>query len=179
MRHDVEQILFDQETIAKRVKELGTQITSDYAGRQPFLICILKGASIFMADLCRRIDLPVALDFMAISSYGAGTSSSGVVRIAKDLDRSIENKDVIIVEDIVDSGLTLSYLLANLSSRHPASLRICVLLDKMERREVEVPVDYRGFVIPDHFVVGYGLDYAEKYRNLPYVGVLKPEVYRA
>lgn len=177
MHEDVQEILIDQESIARRVQELGRQITKDYARKEPSLICILKGASVFTADLCRQIDLPVALDFMAISSYGTGASSSGVVRITKDLDRSIENKDVIIVEDIVDSGLTLSYLLANLGSRHPTSLRICVLLDKKERREVEVPVDYTGFVIPDHFVIGYGLDYAEKYRNLPYVGVLKPEVY--
>ena len=179
MLEDVQQILLDQETVARRVKELGAQITEDYAGREPVLVCILKGAALFTADLCRHIDLPISLDFMAISSYGSGTSSSGVVRITKDLDSSIENKDVIIVEDIVDSGLTLSYLLAILKSRHPASLSICVLLDKPERREVEVPVRYRGFEIPDHFVVGYGLDYAEKYRNLPYVGVLRPEVYMA
>ncbi len=179
MLEDVQQILLDQEAIARRVKELGAQITEDYAGREPVLICILKGAALFTADLCRHIHLPTSLDFMAISSYGSGTSSSGVVRITKDLDSSIENKDVIIVEDIVDSGLTLSYLLANLKSRHPASLNICVFLDKPDRREVEVPVRYRGFEIPDHFVIGYGLDYAEKYRNLPYVGVLKPEVYMA
>lgn len=175
---DVQDILLDGEALASRVRELGAQITKEYAGRQPFLVCILKGAAVFTADLCRHIELPVALDFMAISSYGAGTSSSGVVRIIKDLDTSIEGKDVLIIEDIVDSGLTLSYLLANLRSRQPASLRTCVLLDKPDRREVEVSIDYRGFVIPDRFVVGYGLDYSERYRNLSYVGVLKPEVYR-
>lgn len=174
---DIAEILLDEQTIARRVSELGSQITGDYAGEAPVIICILKGASVFTADLLRHINLPVALDFMAISSYGAGTRSSGIVRISKDLDTSIEDRHVLVVEDIVDSGLTLHYLLENLSSRRPASVKICVLLDKKERREVDIKVNYRGFTIPDKFVVGYGLDYAERYRNLPFIGVLKPEVY--
>ncbi len=174
---DIAEVLLNEETIAKRVSELGTQITNAYAGESPVVICILKGASIFTADLLRHINLPVALDFMAISSYGSGTRSSGIVRISKDLDTSIEDRHVLVVEDIVDSGLTLHYLLENLRSRRPASVQICVLLDKKDRREVGIDVNYRGFNIPDKFVVGYGLDYAEKYRNLPYIGVLKPEVY--
>jgi hypoxanthine phosphoribosyltransferase len=174
---DIAEVLLSEETIAKRVSELGAQITKAYAGESPVVICILKGASIFTADLLRHINLPVALDFMAISSYGSGTRSSGIVRISKDLDTSIEDRHVLVVEDIVDSGLTLHYLLENLRSRRPASVQICVLLDKKDRREVGIDVNYRGFNIPDKFVVGYGLDYAEKYRNIPYIGVLKPEVY--
>jgi hypoxanthine phosphoribosyltransferase len=177
MQGDIKEIMLSAEVVANRVAELGKQITSDYTGKQLTMICILKGASIFASDLFRRIELPATIDFMAISSYGNRTQSSGVVRISKDLDVSIEGKDVLIVEDIVDSGLTLSYLVDNLRSRHPASLRTCVLLDKPERREVSISVDYTGFKIPDQFVVGYGLDYAEKYRNVPYIGVLKPEVY--
>lgn len=174
---DVQEILLDAQTLATRVAELGEQITRDYAGRSLALVCILKGAFVFAADLYRHLQIPTSVDFMAISSYGNRTQSSGVVRITKDLDSSIEGCDVLIVEDIVDSGLTLSYLLENLSSRRPASLRTCVLLDKPERREVDIDVAYRGFSIPDRFVIGYGLDYAERYRNLPYIGVLKPEVY--
>jgi hypoxanthine phosphoribosyltransferase len=174
---DVQEILLDAATLAVRVRELGEEITRDYAGRPLSLVCILKGAAIFASDLLRQIALPAEIDFVAISSYGSGTRSSGVVRITKDLDSSIEGKDVLIVEDIVDSGLTLSYLVENLRSRHPASLKTCVLLDKLERRETDIVVDYRGFHIPDRFVVGYGLDFAERYRNLPYVGVLKPQVY--
>lgn len=177
MHDDVKEVLLDVDTIAARVAELGAQITDDYTGRKLFLICILKGATLFAADLYRHIGIPAAIDFMAISSYGHGTHSTGVVRISKDLDVSVEGRDVLIVEDIIDSGLTLSYLLENLRSRRPASLRTCVLLDKPERREVDISVDYCGFTIPDQFVVGYGLDYAERYRNLPYIGVLKPEIY--
>lgn len=179
MHEDIQEILLDAKTLSTRVQEMGEKITRDYAGRELFLVCILKGAAIFAADIYRHIALPAAIDFMAISSYGTGTKSTGVVRITKDLDVSIENKDVLIVEDIIDSGLTLSYLLENLRSRRPASLRTCVLLDKEERRETEIAIDYRGFHIPDQFVVGYGLDYAERYRNLPYLGVLKPEIYQS
>jgi hypoxanthine phosphoribosyltransferase len=177
MHDDVKEILISEEKIAKRIVELGSQITHDYKDKNLFVICILKGAAIFTADLYRHMEIPATVDFMAISSYGDRTQSSGVVRISKDLDVSIEGKDVLIIEDIIDSGLTLSYLLANLRSRHPASLRTCVLLDKPERREVSISVDYIGFTIPDQFVVGYGLDYAQRFRNLPYIGVLKPEVY--
>lgn len=177
MHEDIQEVLLDSETIAARVREMGAQITGDYRGKQLLLVCILKGATVFAADLYRQIQLPAGIDFMAISSYGNRTTSSGVVRISKDLDVSIEGKDVLVVEDIVDSGLTLAYLMKNLQSRHPASIRICVLLDKVERREADITVDYRGFHIPDKFVVGFGLDFAERYRNLPYVGVLKPELY--
>lgn len=174
---DIQQILVDEEQLARRVKELGEEISRDYAGRPLVLVCILRGAVIFMADLLRAIQIPVTIDFMAISSYGNNVKSSGVVRILKDLDGSIEGKDVLIVEDIIDSGLTLAYLLENLRSRRPNSLEVCVLLDKQVPRKVSLPVRYKGFAIPDAFVVGYGLDYAERYRNLPYVGILKPEVY--
>lgn len=177
MHDDVQQILISAEAIAERTAQLGKQISQDYADKDLFIVCILKGAAIFTADLYRCIEIPATVDFMAISSYGNRTKSSGVVRISKDLDVTVEGKDVLIIEDIIDSGLTLSYLLDNLRSRHPASLRTCVLLDKPERREVDIKVDYTGFTIPDHFVVGYGLDYAQRYRNLPYIGVLKPEVY--
>ncbi len=177
LERDLQEILLPPEVIAGRVAELGAQITADYAGRRPVLVCILRGAVMFAADLARRIQLPVAMDFMAISSYGSGARTSGVVRILKDLDVSVEGQDVLVVEDIVDSGLTLNYLMANLRSRRPASLQACVLLDKPDRRQVPVHVQYVGFQIPDRFVVGYGLDYAERYRNLPYVAVLKPEVY--
>jgi len=174
---DIQQILVDEQQLARRVKELGEEISRDYAGRPLVLVCILRGAVIFMADLLRAIRIPVTIDFMAISSYGNNVKSSGVVRILKDLDGSIEGKDVLIVEDIIDSGLTLAYLLENLRSRRPNSLEVCVLLDKQVPRKVSLPVRYKGFAIPDAFVVGYGLDYAERYRNLPYVGILKPEVY--
>ena len=177
MHQDVEQILYTEEELRSRVKELGCQITADYAGREPLLISVLRGAYIFMADLTRSINLNVTVDFMAVSSYGAGTVSSGQVEIKKDLSDSIEGKDLIIVEDILDSGNTLYYLMDVLRARKPASIRVCTLMDKPERRTKPIKADYVGFTIPDAFIVGYGLDYAEKYRNLPYVGVLKPSVY--
>ena len=177
MHKDVEQILYTEEELRSRVKELGSQITADYAGREPLLISVLRGSYIFMADLTRAINLDVTVDFMAVSSYGAGTASSGQVEIKKDLSDSIEGKDLIIVEDILDSGNTLYYLLDVLRARRPASVRICTLMDKPERRTKPIKADYVGFTITDAFIVGYGLDWAEKYRNLPYVGVLKSSVY--
>ena len=178
MHKDVEQILYTEEELRKRVKELGCQITADYAGREPLLISVLRGAYIFMADLTRSINLDVTVDFMSVSSYGAGTVSSGQVEIKKDLSASIEGKDLIILEDILDSGNTLYYLIDVLRARKPASIRICTLMDKPERRTKPIKADYVGFTIPDAFIVGYGLDYADKYRNLPYVGVLKSGVYK-
>lgn len=174
-----DELLLTKEQIAKRVREMGAQIMRDYRAEQAglVLVCILKGAVIFFADLIREIDLPVQTDFMAISSYGSATKSSGVVRILKDLDKDIVGKHVLVVEDIIDSGLTLSFLRENLLSRGAASLKICTLLDKPDRRKVDLHVDYAGFQIPDEFVVGYGLDYAEIYRNLPDIGVLRPEIY--
>ena len=177
MKNDIERVLFTEAELKARVAELGAQITADYQGKKPIVISILRGSYIFMADLTRSIDLPITVDFMAVSSYGAGTSSSGQVRIVKDLSENIEGRDVIVVEDILDSGNTLSYLLKLLEARHPASIRLCTLLDKPERRTKPVAVQYSGFTIPDEFVVGYGLDYDEKYRNLPYIGILKPSVY--
>ena len=177
MIEDIKDVLLSTEAIATRVKELGAQISADYADKDILMIGVLRGAVIFMADLARAIDRPVAIDFMAVSSYGASTHSSGVVRILKDLDEDIVGKHLLIIEDIIDSGLTLKYLVENLKSRKPASVKICTLLSKPSRRKVEVTVDYNGFTIPDSFVVGYGLDYAEKYRNLPFIGVLKPEAY--
>ena len=177
MHKDVERILYTEEELRDRVRALGGQITADYAGRQPLLVSVLRGSYIFMADLTRSLDLDVSVDFMAVSSYGAGTVSSGQVEIKKDLSDSIEGKDLILVEDILDSGNTLYYLLDVLRDRKPASIRVCTLLDKPERRTKPIKADYVGFTIPDAFIVGYGLDYAEKYRNLPYVGVLKPDVY--
>jgi len=173
---DVAEILIDEETLQRRVGELGARVTEDYRGRDLLLVCVLKGAVFFLSDLMRRIDLPVEVDFMAISSYGAGVDSSGVVRILKDLDVPIEGRNVLIVEDIVDSGLTLSYLLRALESRGPASLEVCALLTKPERRENEVECRYIGFEIPNRFVIGYGLDFAERYRNLPYIGVVRDEL---
>ena len=178
MIQDIKEILLTQEQLAAKVKELGDQISKDYQGKEILMIGILRGAVIFMADLARAVKVPVALDFMAVSSYGQSTSSSGIVRILKDLDEEVQGKHLLIVEDIIDSGLTLKYLLENLKSRNPASIKICTLLNKPERRKAEVPVEYNGFTIPDNFVVGYGLDYAEKYRNLPFIGILKPEVYQ-
>ena len=175
--NDIERVLLNAEQLAKRIEEIGAEITADYAGKEILMIGVLRGAVVFMADLARAIKVPVAIDFMAVSSYGNGTSSSGVVRILKDLDEHIEGKHVLVVEDIIDSGLTLNYLLDNLKSRKPASLKLCTLLNKPERRKVQVNIDYNGFNVPDYFVVGYGLDYAEKYRNLPFIGILKPEVY--
>jgi hypoxanthine phosphoribosyltransferase len=168
----VEEILIDADTLNRRIAELGEEVSLDYAGRDLLLVGVLKGAVFFMADLMRRLTIPCEIDFMAISSYGAATDSSGVVRILKDLDINIEGRDVLVVEDIIDSGLTLSYLMRNLEAREPASLEICALLTKPDRREIDVPVRYVGFEIPNRFVIGYGLDFAERYRNLPYVGVL-------
>ena len=177
MHEHVESILYSEEQLRQRVKELGAQITADYAGKEPVLASVLRGSYIFMADLTRAIDLPVTVDFMAVSSYGAGTKSSGQVEIKKDLSDSIEGRDLIIVEDILDSGNTLFYLMEILKARKPASIRICTLMDKPDRRTQPIVAAYVGFTIPDAFVVGYGLDYDEKYRNLPYVGILKPSVY--
>jgi len=161
--------------VDKRTQEIGEQISKDYAGKEVHLVCVLKGGSFFMCELAKRITIPVSFDFMSVSSYGKDTKSSGVVRIVKDLDESLKDKEVIVVEDIVDSGRTLSYLLEMLNDRGPKSLRLCTLLDKPDRRVVNVNVDYTGFVIPDEFVVGYGLDYDQKYRNLPYIGVVEFE----
>ena len=172
----VEEVLIDEASLQNRIAELGVAITEDYRGRDLLLVGVLKGAIFFMADLMRQIDIPCEVDFMAISSYGAGVDSSGVVRILKDLDISIEARNVLVVEDIVDSGLTLSYLLRNLEAREPASLETCALLTKPERRENDVICRYVGFEIPNRFVIGYGLDFAERYRNLPYVGVLRDEL---
>ena len=166
-------VLISEEQIRERIKELGVQITREYAGLNPLLIGVLKGACFFLSDLLRVIDTRVAIEFMAISSYGSSTRTSGEVRILKDLDVPIEGRHILVVEDIVDTGLTLSYLLANLESRGAASVKLAALLDKFERREKEVKIDYLGFKIPDEFVVGYGLDFAERYRNLPFIGVLK------
>jgi len=172
----VGEILIDESTLQARIVELGAEISSDYAGRDLLLVGVLKGAVFFMADLMRELQVPCEIDFMAISSYGAATDSSGVVRILKDLDINVAGRDVLVVEDIIDSGLTLSYLMRNLRARKPASLEICALLTKPERREIEVPVRYTGFEIPNRFVIGYGLDFAERYRNLPYVAVLHPDL---
>ena len=177
MHQDVEQILYTEEDLRRRIRELGAQIAADYAGRTPMLVSVLRGSYIFLADLTRAIDLDLTVDFMAVSSYGGGTSSTGQVQITKDLSGDISGKHVIVVEDILDSGNTLSYLLKLLEQRKPASIRLCTLLDKPERRTKPVEVSYSGFAIPDAFVVGYGLDYAEHYRGLPYIGILKPEVY--
>ena len=168
-------ILIDEEKIMKRVAEMGTEITRDYQGKELVVICILRGGVIFMSDLVKQIKLPLFMDFMAVSSYGMSTKSSGVVRILKDLNEDIEGKDVLIVEDIVDTGLTLHYLVDYIKSRKPKSVKVCCFLDKPSRRKVDVRADYVGFEIPDEFVIGYGLDYAQKYRNLPYVSVLEEE----
>ena len=172
----VEEVLIDEETLQGRIAELGREVSDDYRGRDLLLIGVLKGAVFFMADLMRRIEIPCEVDFMAISSYGAGVDSSGVVRILKDLDVSIEGRNVLVVEDIIDSGLTLSYLLRNLEAREPASLEICALLTKPARREIDIECRYIGFEIPNRFVIGYGLDFAERYRNLPYVAVLHADL---
>lgn len=177
MLNDIKSIMISEEEIAKKVKELGKQLTEEYKGKDLLIVGILKGCMLFLSDLVRAIDLPLTMDFMVVSSYGTTTKSSGVVRIIKDLEREIEGKDVLIVEDIVDTGLTLSYLVENFKTRNPKSVKICSLLDKPDRRKAKVDIEYVGFKIPDEFVVGYGLDYGENYRNLPYVCVLKPEVY--
>ncbi len=175
--NDIAAVLIDREQLQERVRELGAAISRDYAGRAPLLVGVLRGTVVFLADLMRAIDLPVAVDLIAISSYGPSTHDSGVVRFTKDLDESVEGRDVILVEDIVDTGLTLRFILRNLRGRKPASLAICALLDKRVRRLVDVDLQYVGFEIPDAFVVGYGLDYRQTYRNLPFICVLKPEVY--
>lgn len=177
MEQDILEVLYSEEQLRQRVAELGAQITEDFKGKDLVLACVLRGSYIFMADLSRQVKLPCTIDFMAVSSYGKGTSSSGQVNIIKDLSDPIEGKDLLIVEDILDSGNTLYYLREVLSARHPASISICTLLDKPDRRKKNIFADYSGFLVPDAFVVGYGLDYAEKYRNLPYIGILKPEVY--
>lgn len=166
-------IMLSEEAVDKRIKEIGEQISKDYEGKQVHLVCVLKGGSFFMCELAKRISVPVSLDFMSVSSYGSETKSSGVVRIVKDLDEPLKDKDVLVVEDIIDSGRTLSYLLEMLKDRGPKTLRLCTLLDKPERRVVDVHVDYTCFQIPDEFVVGYGLDYDQRYRNLPYIGVVE------
>ncbi|AWB42829.1 hypoxanthine phosphoribosyltransferase [Paenibacillus sp. CAA11] len=177
MQNDIQEVLISREQIQEKVAELGAALSKEYEGRNPLVICILKGAFIFMADLVKEITVPIELDFMAVSSYGASTQSSGVVKIIKDLDTSVEGRDVLIVEDIIDSGLTLSYLIDVLERRNAKTIKVVTLFDKPVRRTVDLKPDYTGFVMQDAFIVGYGLDYAEKYRNLPYIGVLKPEIY--
>lgn len=166
-------VMISEQDVDARIEELGKQISEDYAGKQVHLICILKGSVFFMCELAKRITIPVSMDFMSVSSYGDGTSSSGIVKIVKDLDETLEGKDVLVVEDIIDSGRTLYYLMDVLQKRQPASLKLCTLLDKPDRRVKDVKVEYVGFNIPDEFVVGYGLDYAQKFRNLPYIGVVE------
>lgn len=177
MQNDIKEVLLSEKQIAEMVKEIATKISDDYKDKNPLIISVLKGSFVFMADLVRQITVPCAVDFMSVSSYGKGTSTSGEVRINKDLDTKIENRHVIVVEDILDSGLTLSYILEMFEARGPKSISLCTLLDKPDRRKTPVKIDYSGFTIPDEFVVGYGLDYNEKYRNLPYIGILKPEIY--
>ena len=170
---EIERILLSEEQIAERIKMVAAELDAVYEGKTPIAVCILKGSVFFTCELAKRITVPVSLDFMSVSSYGDGTNSSGIVKIAKDLDETLEGKDVIVIEDIIDSGRTLHYLLDVLQKRQPNSLKLCTLLDKPDRRVKEVKVDYVGFEIPDEFVVGYGLDYAQKYRNLPYIGVVE------
>ena len=177
MRDDVLRTLFSEEELQKKVAELGAAITEEYRGKDLLIVTVLKGAVVFLADLMRKIDTPAEIDFMVVSSYGAGTKSSGGVKIVKDLDVPSKDRHILIVEDILDSGLTLSYIKGILQDRGPASIRIATLLDKPARRKADLKADYVGFEVPDEFVVGYGLDYDEKYRNLPYIGILKPEVY--
>ena len=174
---DVEEVLLDEDTIQGRVRELAMRVTADYADRDPVLVSVLKGSLVFLADLMRAMEMPVSIDLMEVSSYGSGTETSGQVRIIKDLSKPIEGRHVIVVEDIIDTGLTLNYLLRYLADKGPQTLSVVCLLDKPARRLADIPIDYRGFSIPDRFVVGYGLDYDERYRNLPYIGVLKPSVY--
>jgi hypoxanthine phosphoribosyltransferase len=174
---DVSEVLLTEEQVQTRVRALGAQLSADYAGRSPVLVSVLKGSIVFLADLVRAMDVPLSVDLMEVSSYGSGTETSGQVRILKDLSGPIEGRDVVVVEDIIDTGLTLNYLLRYLTERSPASIRVCCLLDKPARRLAEIEIDYRGFSIPDRFVVGYGLDFNEQYRNLPYIGVLRPSVY--
>ncbi|QGU96903.1 hypoxanthine phosphoribosyltransferase [Clostridium bovifaecis] len=178
MVNDIEKVLFTEKEIGERIKEIGQEISEDYKGKDLILVGVLKGSVPFMADLMKKIEISCSMDFMAVSSYGNSTETSGVVRILKDLDFEIENKHVLIVEDIVDSGITLKYLKKYLSAKNPASVEIACLLNKPERREAEIDVKYLGFNVPNYFLVGYGLDYAEKYRNLPFVGILKENVYK-
>lgn len=178
MKDDIKEVLISKNDIELKLKEMGEEISKDYEGKNLLLIGVLKGAFIFLADLMRNIDIPVEVDFMAVSSYGDSTKSSGVVRILKDLDATIEGKDILVVEDIIDTGLTLSYLIQNLESRGAKSVSVCTLLDKPERRKANVDLKYKGFDIPDEFIVGYGLDYAQKYRNLDQIYVLKEEAYK-
>lgn len=178
MHDDIQEILVSEAELKEKVAQLGEQISRDYAGKNLLLVSILKGSVVFMADLMRAITIPASIDFMVVSSYGAGTNTSGLVKIVKDLDQNLAGKDVLIVEDILDTGVTLSKLKPMLELRNPNSIRICTILDKPSRRKADITADYQGFAVPDEFVVGYGLDYNEKYRNLPFVGVLKPQVYQ-
>lgn len=178
MHDDIQEILVSEAELKEKVTQLGEQISRDYAGKNLLLVSILKGSVVFMADLMRAITIPASIDFMVVSSYGAGTNTSGLVKIVKDLDQNLAGKDVLIVEDILDTGVTLSKLKPMLELRNPNSIRICTILDKPSRRKADITADYQGFAVPDEFVVGYGLDYDEKYRNLPFVGVLKPQVYQ-
>ncbi|MGL4799790.1 MAG: hypoxanthine phosphoribosyltransferase [Cellulosilyticaceae bacterium] len=177
MEKDIKQVLLSAEQIADKVKELGEQITRDYEGQELLVVGILKGSNVFMSDLVRKIQMPMKMDFMVVSSYGNATESTGVVKIIKDIEESLEGKHLLIVEDIIDSGLTLKYLKQMLETRKPASIKLCTLVDKPARRKETVYVDYIGFELPDEFIVGYGIDYAEHYRNLPHIAILKPEVY--
>ncbi|MCI6720909.1 MAG: hypoxanthine phosphoribosyltransferase [Clostridiales bacterium] len=177
MKNDIQEVLFSEAQLDAKVSELGARISKDYEGKNPLIVSVLKGSYVFMADLTRKITIPCNIDFMAVSSYGNGTKTTGEVQIIKDIGSKIDGRDLVIVEDILDSGVTLSFLMKILKARGANSIRLCTLLSKPERRKVDVPIDYLGFEIPDEFVVGYGLDYAEKYRNLPYIGILKPEVY--
>ncbi|MCB6366397.1 hypoxanthine phosphoribosyltransferase [Intestinibacillus massiliensis] len=177
MKNDIQEVLFSEEQLRAKVAEMGAQITKDYEGKNPLIVSVLKGSYVFMADLTRQIDTKCNIDFMVVSSYGNGTKTTGEVQIIKDIESQIEGRDLLIVEDILDSGVTLSYLMKILKARGANSIRLCTLLSKPERRKVDVHIDYLGFEIPDEFVVGYGLDYAECYRNLPYIGILKPSVY--
>jgi hypoxanthine phosphoribosyltransferase len=178
MREDIKEVLLSEEVLGQKISELGKDISEDYAGRDLVLVGVLKGSVMFMSDLLKKITIPCSMDFMAVSSYGNSTTTSGIVRILKDLDFEIEGKDVLVVEDIIDSGVTLKYLMEYLKARKANSLEIVCLLNKPERRKVDMNVKYTGFIVPDEFLVGFGLDYAEKYRNLPYIGVLKEEIYR-
>ncbi|NOU76555.1 hypoxanthine phosphoribosyltransferase [Paenibacillus sp. LMG 31458] len=177
MYSDIQEVLYSEEQIQGKIKELGEKLSIDYEGKNPLVICVLKGAFIFMADLVKQIRVPLELDFMAVSSYGQSTRSSGVVKIIKDLDVPVEGRHILIVEDIIDSGLTLSYLIDVLERRNAKTISVVALFNKPARRTVELEPEYAGYVLPDEFVVGYGLDYAEKYRNLPFIGILKPEIY--
>ncbi|MCQ5129015.1 hypoxanthine phosphoribosyltransferase [Butyricicoccus faecihominis] len=179
MRNDIKEVLFTEQQLKDKARELGARITEDYRDKNPLIVSVLKGSYVFMADLTRQIDVPCNVDFMVVSSYGKGTKTTGEVQIIKDIEQPIDGRDLLIVEDILDSGVTLHYLMQILTARGANSIRLCTLLSKPSRRKVEVKVDYLGYEIPDEFVVGYGLDYAEKYRNLPYIGILKPAVYGA